>query len=63
MTRPAGTKATKDNSRKLHANREEWMAGKKLGRSKQAWVWEEPMAVPAGRTTNWPLDKGLGTVL
>ena len=40
MARPVGTKATKDNSRKLHANREEWTKGKKLGRPRQAWVWD-----------------------
>jgi hypothetical protein len=47
MARPAGVaKATKDNSRKLHANREQWMAGKKLGRSKQQWIWDiEPTLV------------------
>ena len=55
MSRPIGTKVTKDNSRKLYSNRKDWMAGKKLGRPKQAWVWEEPMVMPAGEqpTGHW----------
>ena len=44
MARPDGlTQKTKDNSRKLHRNHEEWMVGKKIGRQKQVWV--PPVAV------------------
>lgn len=39
MSRPIGTKVTKDNSRKLPQNHEEWMAGKKIGRPKQRYVY------------------------
>jgi hypothetical protein len=36
MARPAGVTAkTKDNSKKLHRNREEWQKAKKLGRPAQ----------------------------
>ena len=35
---PAGiTRKTKDNSKKLHRNREEWMRGKRIGRPKQVF--------------------------
>jgi hypothetical protein len=40
MARPEGLKSKlKDNSKKLHRNRAEWMAGKKLGRPKQVFVY------------------------
>jgi hypothetical protein len=47
MAMPVGiTRKTKDNSKKLHRNREGWMDGKKLGRKKQVWVWDvEPLFV------------------
>lgn len=56
MARPAGVTAkTKDNSKKLHRNREEWQKGKRIGRPKQAWVFDEPLAVAAGEqpTGHW----------
>ena len=41
MSKPVGViTKTKDNSRKLHANREQWMLGKKLGRPLQQWIWD-----------------------
>ena len=40
MAKPVGIVGKKDHTRKLHANREQWMAGKKLGRGKQRWVWD-----------------------
>ena len=46
MSKPVGViTKTKDNSRKLHANREEWMVAKKLGREKQTWIWDIPPVV------------------
>lgn len=39
MSAPVGiVKKTKDNSKKLYRNNEEWMKGKKIGRPKQRWV-------------------------
>ena len=43
MAKPAGVLTkTKDNSKKLHRNREEWMKGKKIGRPKQVFVDTTP---------------------
>jgi hypothetical protein len=56
MTKPAGVVAkTKDNSRKKYREREDWLKGKKVGRVKQVWVWEEPLAAPTGEqpTGHW----------
>ena len=48
MAKPAGLQSKlKDNSKKNYRANEEWKAAKKLGRKKQRWVWEEPMA-PSG---------------
>lgn len=39
MGKPEGiVKRTKDNSRKRPQVREDWMKGKKIGRTKQVWV-------------------------
>jgi len=44
MARPIGVaKATKDNSNKHPRQREEFIEGKKFGRPKQVWVWDEPV--------------------
>jgi hypothetical protein len=41
MAKPEGiVKRTKDNSRKQPYQREQWMLGKKLGRPKQRWVYD-----------------------
>lgn len=56
MAKPAGVTAkTKDNSRKKHRENEEFQKGKKLGRPKQLWVPEEPLATAAGEqpTGHW----------
>lgn len=51
MAKPEGiTKKTKDNSRKHPHMREEWMAGKKLGRPKQIWVWDATPMEEIGET-------------
>lgn len=42
MARPVGVAIkTKDNSRKKHRENEEFQKGKKLGRPKQVWVWDD----------------------
>jgi hypothetical protein len=49
MARPVGlTLKRKNNDNKKYRENAEWQAGKKLGRPKQVWVWDEPMAVAAG---------------
>ena len=48
MAKPVGIVGKKDHTRKLHANREQWMLGKKLGREKQTWIWTlEPVMAEA----------------
>jgi hypothetical protein len=52
MSKPVGViTKTKDNSRKLHANREEWMVAKKLGRGKQTWIWDIEPTIEDGVCT------------
>ena len=42
MTAPAGIiKKTKDNSNKKYRENSEWQKGKRLGRPKQVWVYDE----------------------
>lgn len=31
----------KDNSKKKYRENEDWQAGKKIGRKKQTWVWDD----------------------
>jgi hypothetical protein len=58
MAKPVGLKTTlKDNSKKLYRNHTEWMKGKRLGRPKQQWVFEEPMAVAAGEQPSGHWEK------
>ena len=38
----------KINPVKNYAAAKDFAAGKKIGRQKQVWVWDEPMSVPAG---------------
>lgn len=40
MAKPVVGRASKDNSRKHPMQREDWMKGKKIGRTKQVWVWD-----------------------
>jgi hypothetical protein len=45
MGRPEGVikSKVKDNSKKHPHMREEFTQGKKIGRPKQTWVWDEPV--------------------
>lgn len=52
MAKPDSSSAPrrKDNSKKLHANRERWQRNKRAGRPKQVWngqSWEKVVDVPA----------------
>jgi hypothetical protein len=41
MAKPAGiVKKTKNNGNKNYRANNEWMLGKKIGRKKQVWVWD-----------------------
>lgn len=58
MARPAGvTVKTKDNSRKKHQQHAEWTKAKPLGRPKQRWVLDEPLAVSAGKQPSGHWEK------
>lgn len=42
MGRPVGLQSKlKDNSNKKYREHDEWMLGKKIGRKKQQWVWDD----------------------
>lgn len=49
MAKPAGLQSKlKDNSNKKYREHADWEAGKKVGRKKQRWVWDqEPLTVTA----------------
>ena len=51
MAKPVGIVGKKDHTRKLHANREEWTKGKKIGRGKQTWIWEIEPTIEDGVCT------------
>lgn len=53
----------KVNKEKNFQVNKEWMEGKKIGRERQVWVWEEPMSVPAGEqpSSHWEKINALGT--
>ena len=56
MAKPAGLQSKlKDNSKKKYREHAEFEKAKKIGRKKQVWVWDEPMAVAAGEqpTGHW----------
>lgn len=56
MAKPVGTGKTKDNSRKKPAEREDWMAGKKVGRPKQIWVEDTNDSI--SKTGHWEKTRG-----
>lgn len=54
--RPAGVaRATKNNDNKHPRQADEFREGKRLGRPKQVWVFDEPLAVAPGEqpTGHW----------
>lgn len=58
MARPVGlAKATKDNSNKHPRQADEFREGKKMGRPKQRWVLDEPLAVAAGEQPSGHWEK------
>lgn len=64
MGRPAGVeRATKNNDNKHPHVREEFTKGKKIGRKKQVWVWDDPkgVIVSTGTVEGGDLGRGTGT--
>jgi len=49
----------KINPAKNAGSARDFAAGKKIGRKRQVWVWDEPMSVPAGEqpTGHWEAVK------
>ena len=45
----------KQNANKNHIAYQEWMVGKKLGRTKQKWVWHDLMGNPNMERWGFPL--------
>lgn len=58
MTAPAGIiRKTKDNSRKKYREAKEWAEGKKIGRPKQVWVFDEPLTAASGEQPSGHWEK------
>ena len=59
--RPIGVgRASKDNSGKHPHKAEEFKEGKKVGRTKQVWVFDEPLATVAGEQPSGHWEKVRG---
>lgn len=62
MTRPAGVGRALKNNEKHPQQRDEWNEGKRIGRKKQAWVWDDPKGpFKVGEVTDGGGDLGRGT--
>lgn len=58
MAKPAGLQSKlKDNSKKKYREQKEWAEGKRVGRKKQVWVLDEPLAVAAGEQPSGHWEK------
>jgi len=51
----AERRGKKTNQVKNYVSAKDFAEGKKIGRKKQVWVWDEPLSVPAGEqpTGHW----------